>query len=489
MKVKYTVARRLIEKSLQQAAARAGVTMEELEDFAVSGFGLDRDGRVEVHVGDAVAVVQIASDGGVAAIWKNADGKPVKAAPAPVRKAFPKEVKDVTALAKEIEQTYAAQRARLEESFVTARTMSPAHWRSYFLEHELLGFLGRRLIWVFRNPDGVERAGLFSDGEMRDVTGKPLDATGAAQVRLWHPLSSDEAEVQRWRERVFVAGVRQPFRQAFREFYRITDDERQTRMYSNRFAGILMRQHQFASLCRARGWEYRLMGSNFDGGNTPSKQLASWKMHAEFYVDLPPDRDRSLRESALNEQSGTGINLFIGSDQVRFYRDRKEIAVEDVPAVVYSEIMRDVDLFTSVCEVGPDETWSDQGERGNGVFSERYQWREVSAVLALRAEMLARVLPLTSIADRCKIEKGVLVVRGQLGTYRLPLWGGAALVGEKTFRWLKIPQRLIDKVELKLDNVPLELDTRAESALRKAHILANDWKITDPELIQQLGPK
>jgi len=35
------------------------------------------------------------------------------------------------------------------------------------------------------------------------------------------------------------------------------------------------------------------------------------------------------------------------------------------------DMMRDVDLFTSVCAIGDDETWFDQGDRGAGVFSNR----------------------------------------------------------------------------------------------------------------------
>jgi hypothetical protein len=71
-----------------------------------------------------------------------------------------------------------------------------------------------------------------------------------------------------------------------------------------------------------------------------------------------------------------------------------------------------------------DETWSDQGDRGTGVFSHRFDIQEFSAITALRAEMLSRVLPHTAIADRCKIEKTAMEVRGQLGTYRIQLgWG------------------------------------------------------------------
>ena len=106
---------------------------------------------------------------------------------------------------------------------------------------------------------------------------------------------------------------------------------------------------------------------------------------AKFYVDLPSDRNRALRDSALAEESGTGISLFIGSDQVRFYREQRETAVDEVPALVYSEIMRDVDLFTSVCAVGDDETWSDQGDRGVGVLVKDFDLVEFTAIIALRA--------------------------------------------------------------------------------------------------------
>ena len=499
-KVKYTVALKLIEKSLQQAAERSGLSAEELEDISADGYGLDQEGAKKVILGDATAHLQLATDGSVSVSWWNADGKLLKSPPPHVRKGFSKEIRALGPLAKEIEQAFAAQRFRIESSFLAPRSIPFEHWRQYYVEHPLLGLLGRRLIWAFNDGKGWERSGMWLDGRVCDAYGSPLELAGmeasdgavsdAFKLRLWHPLTSDAGELQHWSERIFSAAISQPFRQAFREFYEVSEDERQTRMYSNRFAGTYLRQHQLASLCRARGWEYRLMGTDFDGHNVPTRNLPQWKMQAQFHVDLPPDRDAALRSSGLGERSGFGINLFVESDQVRFYRDRHEIAVDEVPAMLYSEVMRDVDLFTSVCAIGEDENWRDEGDRTLGVSGERITLQELSAAVSLRSDMLTRVLPLTPIADRCRLGPSHLEVQGQLGRYRISLASGlAALVTGSGIRWLKIPQKLLTAVRLELGDLPIELDYRTEMILRKAYLLADDWKIDDSEVIRQFMPR
>lgn len=142
-RVKYSVARRLIEKSLQQAAERSGLSVQELEDISVGHYGLNAEGAAEFTIGNAKAIVRLCEAGRVAVAWQSADGKPMKAVPTAVKKAFPKEVRSVSSLAKELEQVYLSQRIRLESSFISPRGMPLAHWRQYFVEHPLLGFLGR----------------------------------------------------------------------------------------------------------------------------------------------------------------------------------------------------------------------------------------------------------------------------------------------------------------------------------------------------------
>ena len=77
--------------------------------------------------------------------------------------------------------------------------------------------------------------------------------------------------------------------------------------------------------------------------------------------------------------------------------------------------------------------------------------------------------------------------RGQLGTYRIHVpWGGVLRLADSGFRQLNIPQKLLNDVSLNLAAFPIDLDYRTEMILRKANLLANDWKIDSPDLIRQL---
>ena len=51
------------------------------------------------------------------------------------------------------------------------------------------------------------------------------------------------------------------------------------------------------------------------------------------------------------------------------------------------------------------------------------------------------------------------------------------------------PRVLLDAVRLDLAAIPIDLDYRTEMILRKAHLLADDWKIESPDLVRQLMPE
>ncbi|MGX1479041.1 UNVERIFIED_CONTAM: hypothetical protein RKD50_007849 [Streptomyces canus] len=153
----------------------------------------------------------------------------------------------------------------------------------------------------------------------------------------------------------------------------------------------------------------------------------------------------------------------------------------DVPPLVFSEAMRDVDLFVGVTSIAADPQWTDRGpERA---YWERAGFAELTASAEARRDVLARILPRLKIADRCSIDGRHLVVRGSLRTYRIHLSSANILMEPDNSYLCIVPAR--GKGDGKVF-LPFE-DDRLSVILSKAFLLADDTKITDPTILAQLG--
>jgi hypothetical protein len=381
---------------------------------------------------------------------------------------------EVKAAQKELRDLLPAQRARLERQLREPRTWTVDEWRERYSEHPLVGTLARRLIWRAEH-DGRAHALVLRDGALADRRGHEVELPGDARIALWHPLGEDVETVRGWRLWLEEELLRQPFKQAHREVYLLTDAERATRTYSNRFAGHVVRQHQLASLLHARGWTYTLQGA-WDSFNTPRLALPGYDLEAEFWLTV-------LSEEATE----TGVFTHIGTDQVRFSTpDGERVPVADVPPLVFSEVMRDVDLFVGVCSVGNDPEWVDSADRPEEMrdYWSTYAFGELSATARTRRDVLERLLPGLKVASRCRLEDRYLVVEGELNTYRIHL-GSANVMMEPGSRYLCIVRDGSDRRAAR-SFLPFE-DQILSMILSKALLLADDRRIEDPAIVSQLG--
>lgn len=159
-------------------------------------------------------------------------------------------------------------------------------WCERYLNHPLVGTLARRLIWRFQRGRNQTTA-IWSGDELVDSRNKSVawpDET--TTVRLWHPLDETITDrITAWRDWLLDREVRQPFKQAHREVYILTDAERNTQQYSNRFAAHVLKQHQFNALCGARGWKNTLRLLVDDEFPPAHINLPAWDLRAEFWVE------------------------------------------------------------------------------------------------------------------------------------------------------------------------------------------------------------
>jgi hypothetical protein len=437
-RVRYDTAQRLIEEALEQAAERAGLSRDELEERAVPDVDLTADS--------------------------------------------PKARKERALL-------LSSHTMRVERLMLTQRAIPYERWREYYLDQPLLSDVARRLIWQFE-ADGNVWLGVWCDGRIVDETGSEISAPPTASVRLWHPvlcaapaadspdhvpLAGDVARVLYWRCWLEDHAIRQPFKQAHREVYLLTPAERETRDHSLRFANHVLRQHQFQALCERRGWKFRLLG-DFDSHNNPTLSLPGG-LSAALEVHFPK----------AEHLSPHAIHLYIETGAVRFRQEGAPCDLASVPPVVFSEVMWDVDLFVGIASVGnvPEMGLEDGPFRD---YWQRFAFESSGAMLESRRDLLQRLLPKLSIASRCSLDGRFLAVRGDRGLYRIHLGSGNVLM-EPGSRYLCIVPGSSTRSgmgDARHVALPFEGDEQLSLILSKAFLLANDKSIRDPGILKQL---
>ncbi len=110
------------------------------------------------------------------------------------------------------------------------------------------------------------------------------------------------------------------------------------------------------------------MQGEWDSHNVPTLEIPHGNLRAEFWVE-PIE--------ASDELSPHMIYVYVSTDQVRFYRDGaiEPLRLADVPPLVFSEVMRDVDLFVGVASVANDPTWGERTDDAHFDYWQSYALR------------------------------------------------------------------------------------------------------------------
>ncbi|HZQ46474.1 MAG TPA: DUF4132 domain-containing protein, partial [Verrucomicrobiae bacterium] len=223
--VKQPSAKKLIGKSLDKAAELSGQTREDLEESTVPSYGLDVEGCLKQQFGDFTAEFCISGSDAFQLLWRKADGKLQKSVPAEVKEKQATELKALKRNIQDIEKMLPAQRQRIERLLASEREWEFEQWRERYLNHPLLANVSRRLMWHFRQDD-KRAAGIWHDGKIVDDQDRVVEwLSPKTRVRLWHPLGQELESVVGWRRWLETHQVTQPFKQAHREIYILTDAE------------------------------------------------------------------------------------------------------------------------------------------------------------------------------------------------------------------------------------------------------------------------
>ncbi|MFD0917130.1 DUF4132 domain-containing protein [Pseudahrensia aquimaris] len=489
-RTKYPKVRKLLEATLTATAHAAGISRADLDETIVPDHGLlsakalpdFAQGRCELTFADGKAKLS----------WFNADGKPLKAPNAAIKDKDSGAIKRARMVVKEANIDLLTQSRRIEGLYLQERVLAAKDWQTRYNDHETVGVLSRRLVWRAQGEAG-QRTFLAPDGNAIDPDGNAIDLTDT-KISLWHPTMSSADEIAAWRERIVADEIIQPFRQVFRETYELTDAERETQTYTNRFAGHVLKQHQTIALARDNGWacSHRTV---FD---TPDDEpmrilLPAHGLQAEFWNQgFGGKQGPALDSGSLKFLSTDRLQFHKLDPDARFNRGEK-VALEDLPPMIFSEMLRHCDLFTSVASIATDPEWEDRGDDAQhpdawAAIANEYWQRAVSADLGtsakMRRDVIEMVLPkLTSLSKVCSIEGNVLTVTGKKHNYAIHIGSGAVCLMPQRRHICIVPAGLPSTNTIYL---PFTGDTTLSLILSKARLLADDDKITDPVILGQI---
>ncbi|MEM8604253.1 MAG: DUF4132 domain-containing protein, partial [Cyanobacteria bacterium P01_H01_bin.121] len=509
VKVKFGTAQKGIIKALNATAERLGISPAEVEELSVPVYGLETSstaiGRRQVQLGEFAAELIVTGTNSTELRWFRPDGKPQKSIPKAVKDHYAVELKELKQAAKDIKTMLPVQRDRIESLYLQQKTWPYAIWQERYLNQPLVGTIARRLLWQFTNGTQVA-VGIWQEGQFVNHAGQAIaDINDNTQVQLWHPIHATPETVLAWRNWLLEHEVQQPFKQAYREIYLLTAAEENTHIYSNRFAAHILKQHQFNALCGQRGWKNTLRLLVDDSFPPTTLYLPTWGLRAEFWVE-------GLGEDYGTDTTDIGTFLYIATDQVRFYpddaaenlahasgggyshvgryslRQNEPLPLEQIQALVFSEVMRDVDLFVGVASVGNDPAWSDGGRTGRyRDYWQSYSFGDLSETAKTRRQVLEQLIPRLKIRDRCTFKDKFLVVRGDIRTYKIHLGSGNILM-EPNDQYLCIVPAQSGKSAAISGQVflPFEGDNLISIILSKAFLLAADQKISDATILEQI---
>ncbi len=302
---------------------------------------------------------------------------------------------------------------------------------------------------------GDSRSGTDTETQERDgrypqarSCSPQLSQTDTANVtlRIAHPHDLMKAGLwSAYMHELYQSRRTQPFKQIFREYYPITEDERQEKNISRRYAGYQVQPQKTVALLRGRGWTV-----DYEEGlqKVCYRENIIVRMYALADWFSPADIEAPTLEV------------------IRFY-DRKTGELMDltkVPPVLFSEAMRDIDLAVSVAHVG-------------GVDPEAsHSTVEMRTAIARELVALLKLSNVTFIGSHAKI-------RGSLANYSVHMGSGVAhaeAVGMLSI--LPVHSQARGRIFLPF----ADDDPKTAEIMSKIILLAEDGKIKDTSILRQI---
>lgn len=285
---------------------------------------------------------------------------------------------------------------------------------------------------------------LTADGIL-DASGTLLPVNPDEKILVAHPF--DLYRSGRWHEYqklLFEKQIRQPFKQVFRELY-VKLEEELEQDKSMLFSGNQIQPGKTVGALRSRRWV-----ADYDDGlqKIYYKENIVARIYAMADWFSPADAEAPTLEYVV-------------------FADRKSgnaIPIKEIPDIIYSEVMRDVDLAVSVAHAG-------------GVDPETSH-----STIEMRRAIVACNLSLFRTKN-VRLDGNHAIIDGKLGQYTVHLGSGVVhQLGNAMLFVVPVHSQHRGRIFLPF----VDDDPKTAEIMSKILLFAEDGKIKDPNIIRQI---
>ena len=388
---------------------------------------------------DDTTIKLVIDDQGKAELEVTKGDKTLKSIPDKYKKS--KEVESLKEGKSYLTKQYSRTRLSLEQAMLSQTLFSVAELNR-IMEHPVVKAMLSKL--VLFNPEN-QASGFWQDGHLLNAEGEKVTLKADDKLLIAHPSHLFYAvQWDLYQKYLFDKELKQPFKQVFRELYIPTKDELETSNRSERYQGHQVQPQKTVALLRGRGWTV-----NYEEGlqRVYHKEGFRATIYAAADWYTPSDVEAPTLEYVV------------------FYslKDGKEVPMKEINPVIFSEVMRDVDLVVSVAHVG-------------GVDPEAsHSTMQMRAALARES---ARLFKLTNV----EVKERHILVKGKLGEYSIHLGSGMVSRGGLQLSILAVQSQHRGRVFLPF----VDDDPKSAEIISKMRLLAEDDKIKDPTILSQI---
>ena len=365
------------------------------------------------------------------------NGKTLKTMPVKLKKnKYIEEIKEVN---KNLKEQYRRSKKMLEEAMEDG---------TEFYNYEIKNLMENPVIsplldtLVFKSENNL---GYYSDGTLVTVNGEILELEESQVLKIAHALDLyNSGKWSEYQQDLFTKQIKQPFKQIFREIYIKTRDEK-GKENSLRYAGHQIQPNKTVAVLKNRRWV-----ADYEEGlqKIYYKNNIIAKIYAMADWFSPSDIEAPTLE------------------WVCFY-DRKTfkpMLIDDIPDLIFTEVMRDVDLAISVAHVG-------------GIDPEASH-----STVEMRKAIVEFNLKLFKLKNITFTEKHA-IIKGERAEYTVHL--GSGVVHQRAGAEINVlPIHSQHRGRIFLPFV--DEDPKTAEIMSKIILFAEDTKIKDPFILEQI---